>query len=45
LNTLFRGTLELRDRQPLRPGFERLLSESRGVAELTVDFLEELHLP
>jgi ParB-like chromosome segregation protein Spo0J len=40
-----RGTLELRDRQPLRPGFERLLSESRGVAELTVDFLEELHLP
>lgn len=40
-----RGTLELRDRQPLRPGFERLLAESLGVAELTEDFLRELHLP
>jgi hypothetical protein len=40
-----RGTLELRDREPLRPGFERLLTESFGVAELTEDFLRELHLP
>jgi hypothetical protein len=40
-----RGTLELRDREPLRPGFERLLAESFGVAELTEDFLRELHLP
>lgn len=40
-----RGVLELRDRQPLRPGFERLLAESHGVAELTTDFLAELHLP
>jgi ParB-like chromosome segregation protein Spo0J len=40
-----RGVLELRDRHPLRPGFERLLAESRGVAELTEDFLTELHLP
>lgn len=40
-----RGVLELRDREPLRPGLERLLSECRGVAELTEDFLQELHLP
>lgn len=40
-----RGVLELRDREPLRPGFQRLLEETRGVAELTEDFLRELHLP
>jgi len=40
-----RGVLELRDREPLRPGLERLLAETRGVAELTDDFLRELHLP
>jgi hypothetical protein len=40
-----RGTLELRDREPLRPGFERLLNDSRSVGELSEDFLQELHLP
>jgi ParB-like chromosome segregation protein Spo0J len=40
-----RGVLQLCDRQPLRPGFERLLAESRQVAELTDDFLGELDLP
>jgi len=40
-----RGALRLCDRQPLRPGFERLLAESRQVAELTEDFLGELDLP
>jgi hypothetical protein len=40
-----RGVLRLCDRQPLRPGFERLLVESRQVAELTEDFLGELDLP
>jgi ParB-like chromosome segregation protein Spo0J len=40
-----RGVLELRDREPLRPGLERLAREARGVAELTEDFLQELHLP
>jgi ParB-like chromosome segregation protein Spo0J len=40
-----RGVLELRDREPLRPGIERLLLDCRGVAELTEDFLRELHLP
>ena len=40
-----RGVLELRDQEPLRPGFQRLLAETQGVAELTADFLGELNLP
>ncbi len=40
-----RGVLELRDRDPLRPGFAKLLQDARHVAELTEDFLQELHLP
>jgi ParB-like chromosome segregation protein Spo0J len=40
-----RGVLQLRDRQPLRPGFERLSQEAGHVSELTDDFLRELHLP
>jgi len=40
-----RGVLELRDRDPLRPGFERLLQDTRSVKELAEDFLQELHLP
>ena len=40
-----RGVLELRDREPLRPGWERLAQEAHGVAELTDDFLKELPLP
>jgi len=40
-----RGVLHLRDREPLKPGFERLLQDARSVAELTEDFLRELELP
>ena len=40
-----RGVLQLRDREPLRPGFERLSREASHVHELTNDFLRELHLP
>jgi hypothetical protein len=40
-----RGVVDLCDREPLRPGFQRLQEETRGVAELTEDFLRELHLP
>lgn len=40
-----RGQLQLCDREPLRPGFERLTQEAHHVAELTDDFLKELHLP
>ncbi len=40
-----RGVLRPIDREPLREGFERLQQESGQVAELTSDFLEELHLP
>ncbi len=40
-----RGVLRPMDRQPLREGFERLQQEAGQVAELTTDFLEELHLP
>ncbi len=40
-----RGQLRMCDREPLRPGFERLAQESRHVVELTDDFLKELHLP
>lgn len=40
-----RGVLELRDREPLRPGLQRLREETQGVAELTEDFLRELTLP
>jgi ParB-like chromosome segregation protein Spo0J len=40
-----RGVLHLRDREPLKPGFERLLQDARSVAELTEDFLRELVLP
>jgi len=40
-----RGVLELRDREPLRPGFAKLLQDGRHVTELTDDFLKELHLP
>jgi transposase len=37
--------LQQRDREPLEPGFEQLLQDSRSVAELTEDFLRELQLP
>ena len=40
-----RGVLELRDREPLRPGFTKLLQDARQVTELTEDFLQELPLP
>jgi len=40
-----RGELMACDRQPLSEGFERLLRETRGVAEATEDFLKELELP
>jgi ParB-like chromosome segregation protein Spo0J len=40
-----RGVLELRDREPLRPGFAKLLQDTQHVAELATDFLQELHLP
>lgn len=40
-----RGVLQMKDRDPLAPGFARLLQETREVAELTDDFLKELHLP
>lgn len=40
-----RGVLHLRDREPLKPGFEQLLQDARSVAELTEDFLRELELP
>lgn len=40
-----RGVLQLTDRKPLRPGFERLHKEAGEIAELTADFLEEIHLP
>lgn len=40
-----RGVLELRDRQPLRPGFERLTRDARHVAELTEDLVQELNVP
>ena len=35
----------MRDRQPLKPGFERLAQDTRSVGELTEDFLRELELP
>lgn len=40
-----RGVLELRDREPLRPGFTKLRQDAQHVTELTEDFLQELHLP
>jgi hypothetical protein len=40
-----RGVLEMRDRQPLRPGFERLTRDARHVAELAEDLVRELDVP
>ncbi len=40
-----RGDLALCDRSVLEPGFTRLAGEARIVAELTDDFLKEIHLP
>jgi ParB-like chromosome segregation protein Spo0J len=40
-----RGELALRDRGVLEPAFVRLASEAHTVAELTEDFVKEIHLP
>lgn len=40
-----RGQLQACDRAPLESGFQRLVSETRLVSELSADFLEELKLP
>lgn len=40
-----RGQLQACDREPLAAGFERLVQESRLVAEASEDFLRELKLP
>ena len=40
-----RGDLALCDRGVLEPAFTRLAGEAHGVAELTDDFLKEIHLP
>lgn len=40
-----RGDLALCDRGVLEPGFTRLVGEAHMVAELTDDFLKEIHLP
>ncbi len=40
-----RGDLALCDRSVLEPAFTRLASEAPSVAELTDDFLKEIHLP
>lgn len=40
-----RGDLALCDRGVLEPGFVRLVGEARTVAEMTEDFLKEIHLP
>lgn len=40
-----RGDLMACDRQVLEPGFERLVRETRAVAETAQDFLNELRLP
>lgn len=40
-----RRELQACDREPLESGFEKLVSESRQVAEASEDFLKELKLP
>ena len=40
-----RGDLALCDRGMLEPAFTRLAGEAQMVAELTDDFLKEIHLP
>ena len=40
-----RGDLALCDRGVLEPAFTRLAGEAQTVAELTDDFLKEIHLP
>lgn len=40
-----RGDLALCDRSVLEPGFVRLVGEAHTVAEMTDDFLKEIHLP
>jgi ParB-like chromosome segregation protein Spo0J len=40
-----RGDLALCDRSVLEPAFTRLAGEARTVAELTDDFVQEIHLP
>jgi len=40
-----RGDLALCDRGVLEPAFVRLVGEALTVAELTEDFLKEIHLP
>jgi hypothetical protein len=37
-----RGVLRACDREPLQPGFERLLAETAALREATGDFLAEL---
>jgi len=40
-----RGDLAMCDRGVLEPGFVRLAAEARMIAELTEDFVKEIHLP
>lgn len=40
-----RGELQACDREPLTVGFERLVTETRLVSEISEDFLRELKLP
>jgi len=40
-----RGVLRACDREPLRPGFERLQPELQTVSEATQDFVVELTQP
>lgn len=40
-----RGQLQACDREPLESGFQRLVTETRLVSELSADFLKELKLP
>jgi hypothetical protein len=40
-----RSDLALNDRGVLEPGFVRLAGEAHIVAELTEDFVKEIHLP
>jgi hypothetical protein len=40
-----RGELQACDREPLESGFERLITETRLVSEISQDFLRELKLP
>lgn len=40
-----RGELQSCDREPLEPGFRRLVQESRLTAEASEDFVKELKLP